>query len=96
MLLIDRSHVDYATRQAAVWVITDDASYDELGILVRPSSFGFGGTRVIGLTEAGRALQICDEAGIDITQRALWRDRARLLDGLADGELKRWLSGRPS
>jgi hypothetical protein len=82
--------VDSETRQAAVWIITDDADYDDLGILV-VSQFGFGGSRVINELEAARALQICDEAGIDITRKAIWRDRRRIASGLDQSDLRTWL-----
>jgi len=44
--VIARANPEYAVRQAAVWIITDDADYDDLGTLV--SGFGgFGGSREI-------------------------------------------------
>jgi len=90
--VLDRAGVPYAVRQAAVWIVTDDASYSDLGILVsRPTFQAFGGTRTINESESARALQICDEAGIDITRKRLWRDRESILRGLADDALKRWL-----
>lgn len=83
----------YAVRQAAVWILSDNADYADLGVLVR-STNGFGGSRVILAPETARAMQIIDGAGIDITRRAIWRDRHDVLQQLPDGELKSWLSGR--
>ncbi len=90
MPVLDKAHVDTATRQAAVWIVTDNADYDDLGILVA-SQYGFGGSRVINEQETARAMKICDEAGIDITKKAIWGDRSRIMSGLANGDLKTWL-----
>ena len=87
------AHAPYAVRQAAVWILSDDADYGQLGILVR-STNGFGGSRVILAPEAARAMQIIDGAGINITRRAIWRDRREVLEQLPEGELKVWLAGR--
>lgn len=90
--VLDRSKVDYATRQAAVWIVTDDETYGGLGILVsRPIGAITGGSRVIGPTEAARALQLCAEAGIDIRGTQLLADRDSFAAQLPEGELKTWL-----
>ncbi len=83
----------YAVRQAAVWILSDDADYIDLGVLVQ-SANGYGGSRVILAPETARAMQIIDGAGIDITRRAIWRDRSEVLRQLPDGELKSWLAAR--
>ncbi len=90
MPVLNRVRVDTETRQAAVWIVTDNADYSDLGILVA-SQFGFGGSRVINEQETARAMRICDEAGIDITRKAIWKDRQRIISGLKDAELKTWL-----
>jgi hypothetical protein len=90
MPVLDKARVDTETRQAAVWIVTDNADYSDLGILVA-SQFGFGGSRVINEQETARAMKTCDEAGIDITRKAIWRDRQRIISGLKDAELKAWL-----
>ncbi len=90
--VLDRAKVDYATRQAAVWIVTDDATYGGLGILVsRPMGAISGGSRVIGPDAATRALQLCAEAGIDIHGTQLLADRDAFASQLPDGELKAWL-----
>ena len=92
MPVLDKAGVSYATRQAAVWIVTDNASYSDLGILVSRSQFqAFGGTRTIREPETARAMKICDEAGIDVTKKRIWYDRQTVLNGLADGEIKTWL-----
>jgi hypothetical protein len=88
MPVISDSGAGYAVKQAAVWLVTDDASYSGLGILVR------GYQRVIREAEAARAMQLFDQAGMDVTERAIWRDRQQILLGLQDGDLKRWLQSR--
>ncbi|MDR2451583.1 MAG: hypothetical protein LBE85_07420 [Candidatus Accumulibacter sp.] len=92
MPLLDKASVPYATRQAAVWIVTDNASYSDLGILVsRPQFQPFGGTRTIREAETARAMKICAEAGIDITRKRIWSDRRTILRGLSDADLKKWL-----
>jgi len=90
MPVLDKARADTETRQAAVWIVTDDADYGDLGTLVA-SQFGFGGSRVINEQETATAMRICDEAGIDITRKAIWGDRQRVISGLEDGDLKTWL-----
>jgi hypothetical protein len=85
--VLDKAGVNSETRQAAVWIVTDNADYDDLGVLVPPG----GGSRVIGETEAARAMQLCEEAGIPMARKAIWQDRPQILRGLAEGDLKKWL-----
>lgn len=90
--VLDKARVPYAIRQAAVWIVTDNADYGDLGILV-VSQFGlpFGGTRKIKEYETAKAMKICEEAGIDITRKAIWWDRRAIISGLEDEALKTWL-----
>jgi hypothetical protein len=90
MPILDKAGVNTETKQAAVWIVTDNADYYDLGILVA-SQFGYGGSRVINEVETVRALRICDEAGIDIKRKRIWGDKKEILSGLEDGELKNWL-----
>jgi hypothetical protein len=85
----------YEVRQAAVWIITDDANYDDLGELVSGGFGGFGGSRAINEYEAARAMQIIQGAGIGIRNHSVWADRRQILNGLEDGELKTWLANPP-
>lgn len=92
MPILEKSNVSFGVEQAAVWIVTDNADYDDLGTLVsRPIYQIFGGTRIINEYEAARAMKICDEAGIDITRKAIWRDREEIIKGLTDKKLKYWL-----
>lgn len=93
MPVLDDAGVPSGVHQAAVWIVTDDADYGELGVLVlRLPHQTFGGTRVIEEPEAARAMQICAAAGIDLRTKAIWNDRERILGGLEPGELCDWLA----
>lgn len=84
-----RSEGDTAVRQAAVWIVSDDANFWSLGTLIYAT-----GARVIGPEEAAAAMKLVDESGIDITARTIWADRDGILDGLSKGPLKTWLKER--
>ena len=92
---LERERVGMAVRQAAVWIVTDNADYDDLGILVShygPVHVPGGGTRVIRENDTARAMRICMEAGVDIKARAIWNDRQRVLNGITDDGLRQWLT----
>lgn len=91
--VLDSAAVPFAVRQAAIWIVTDNADYGDLGILVSQiPGVSFGGSRVINEYEAAKAMQLCDRAGIALRAKAIWRDRREILQGLQDEELKRLLS----
>ncbi|MGH9875924.1 MAG: hypothetical protein ACRD9S_26020 [Pyrinomonadaceae bacterium] len=93
MPALARAMVGSAGRQAAVWIVTDNADYGDLGSLLQ--SYGaIGGSRVINEYEAALAMKICDEAGITITNKAIWRDRDKIIRGLQDENLKKWIQQR--
>jgi hypothetical protein len=85
-----KSWVHPHTRQAAVWIVTDNANFEDLGTLVVGFG-GIGGSRAITEYGAASAMKICHEAGIDIARKAIWRDRQRVLSGLPAGDLRTWL-----
>ncbi|MDR2138594.1 MAG: hypothetical protein LBP50_03470 [Tannerella sp.] len=85
MPVLNKAGAGTTVKQVAVWIITDNADYDDLGILVS------GFTRAIGPKDAARAMQICTEAGIDITRKRIWGDRQTILSELPAGALKNWL-----
>lgn len=94
MTFIKGKKVPYATKQAAVWILTDNADYDGLGSLRTTSRGQFGmqqSSRTIKEPEAARAMQLCAEAGIDIRVKPIWNDRKKILSGLPAGALKNWL-----
>lgn len=89
MPVLNKAGVGYSTRQAAVWIVTDDADYNDLGILVNRSQYDYyGGTRAINEVAAARAMKICADAGIDIYSKRIWSDRQEILEGLKDPKLK--------
>ena len=93
ILILDKALVPYAVSQAAVWIVTDNADYYDLGILVRRHPFlKFGGTRQIKEPEAALAMKICSDAGIDIPQKAIWGNREIIFWALNDGEVREWLA----
>jgi hypothetical protein len=88
MPALNKAGAGTTTKQAAVWIITDNADYDDLGILVNSP----GNVRAIGALEAARAMKICADAGIDITKKRIWNDRETIASKLPAGELKTWLN----
>ncbi len=96
--VIQRQNVGPDVAQAAVWILECNADYQMLGRLNRGQlTFGPGGMwlrslgRVIRQYEAAKAMQICEEAGIDIRRKAIWSDREEILRGLDDERLRKWL-----
>jgi formylglycine-generating enzyme len=88
----EKAGVDFATRQAAVWIITDNANYSDLGKLVNRTQYELsGGTRVIKEVTAAKAIKICIDAGIDIFSKNIWSDRQTILAGLVNDELKKFI-----
>jgi len=92
--VLDKAGASFAVRQAAVWIVTDNATYSELGILVRRPAYGGPGTRVIKENDAARAMKLCDQAGINIRNKRIWWDRLRILNAVTDPELRAWLVSR--
>ncbi|MDR2465902.1 MAG: hypothetical protein LBD35_00800 [Prevotellaceae bacterium] len=88
MPVLNKNRAGIKTRQAAVWIITDNASFAELGTLLSNNS------RAIGPVETAQAMQICSKANINIKSKRIWKDVPTILHGLPEGELKRWLSAQ--
>ncbi|MBC7775489.1 MAG: peptidoglycan-binding protein [Phycisphaerae bacterium] len=85
MPLLEKEDVDYTTVQAAVWIVTDDADFGDLGIL----SDGYG--RAIDCDDTVLAMQRCEKVGIDITHKNIWHDRVYLQGCVSSQALKNWL-----
>jgi hypothetical protein len=89
--VIHQAGVAFDTTQAAVWIVTDNADYEELGTL--ESSFG---GRVINELEAAQAMMFIEQAKLDLKKRAIWGDRVRICEkvlansGASDSEVKSW------
>jgi hypothetical protein len=85
---LDSAGVDFLVEQAAIWIVTDDATFDELGMLVEGSRFG---ASVINEDDAARAMMLVDETQINIRGRAIWKDRAELTGKVTDPATSAWL-----
>jgi len=92
MPTVEQARVSFPVRQAAVWIITDNADYDDLGTLVtRRVGAGGSGRRTIDAADTARAMQLIEKAGLNLRGRRIWRDRRTIANGLGDGPLKQWL-----
>jgi hypothetical protein len=80
--------VEYPVEQAAVWIVTDDATYDELGLLVEGSRFG---SSIINENDALRAMMLVEDAGLDIRSYVIWQDRTQLVGMVNETDLSDWL-----
>ena len=69
--------------QAAVWIV--DADYGYRAIVRRIDDGPVPERYAVAF-----ALVFCDRAGIDVTARRVWKDRADIFDGLRDPGLSRW------
>jgi hypothetical protein len=68
-----KAGASYEVEQAGIWIVTDDANYNGLGILTSGPSFL--GARAIREQEAASAMMLLDKAGLDVSSRSIWRDR---------------------
>ncbi len=75
--VVEETDAPYAVAQAAIWIVSDDATAAGLESLVFQS---YGVTRgpVIQPSDMGRALELCARAGVDLRTRAIWQDRFSL------------------
>lgn len=80
--LLERSGASTAVAQAAVWIVTDDADMNALGLLVRSIDGGLSGSRVIDDAAAITALKLCADAGVDVSRRRLGADDRLFVFGL--------------
>jgi hypothetical protein len=80
--------------QAAIWIVTDDATYSGLGTLVTRRDIFDYGTRAIDEDDAARAMRLVDEAGIDITSKRIWQDRELIATRAEDAVIVEWIRQR--
>ncbi len=83
--------------QAAVWIVTGNASYDQLGILRYNPAGGplsINSPRMIDETDAAMAMRLVDHAGLNIKRKAIWRDRWVIAPAVSDPTLKNWIERR--
>ncbi len=88
---LNKADVPYPVEQAAIWIVTDDASYDDLGMLVGGSPYG---SALIGENQAVRAMQLVSDAGLDITRHAIWSEADTLRSKVTDADLTAWLDAQ--
>jgi hypothetical protein len=88
---LNSAQVDYPVEQAAIWIVTDDATFDELGMLVEGSRFG---TSIINENAALRAMMLVDQAGLNIRADAIWGDRSQLMTKAPEPDLSAWLANQ--
>ena len=93
--LLDKADVGFSTRQAAIWIVTNDASFAELGKLISKSWQTGATSRAIQEDDVAQAMKIAESAGIDLAGRAIWRDRATVLPGVKNPKLQKWLNAHP-
>jgi len=79
-------------RQAAIWILTDNADYEKLAVLLE-SHDGFSARRSINEVGVAQAIRALDDAGIDISNTAIWHEREGTSSNLSDGDTKPWLEG---
>lgn len=89
MPVLSQARVAYPVQQAALWIVSDDANYTELGHLTAA-----GVARIINEPDVANAMRIVDSAGIDITQRRIWSDREYIVSQLPESDIKSWLAER--
>ena len=68
--VLESEDANYPVKQAAIWIVTDNADYGDLGTLTCEN-----GERVISGSEASEAMRLIPKAGIDITNKAIWKDQ---------------------
>ena len=78
-------HTPHDVAQAAIWIITDNATYEDLGILRTSSTYSIGspGYRTIGAKETLEAIKLLDSAGINVRSKAIWKDVDKIKKELA-------------
>jgi outer membrane protein assembly factor BamD (BamD/ComL family) len=67
------------TIQAAIWIITDNANYDDLGTLRSGFGFSYNASRSIGPNNVKHAVQLLQKAGINVKNKAIWKDRKKYI-----------------
>jgi hypothetical protein len=96
--VLGRAQVRAAIRQAAVWIVTDNANEQSLQTL-KQSFYKQGCVTIcqssIGMPEIVRAMMIVEAAGIDVTRKNIWRCKVSLSSiPPDDNDLLIWLRAR--
>lgn len=95
MTVLDQQQHDTAIYQAAVWIVTDDATYDQMGLVgYQERGTGIYRGRMIEPHHAIFGMRACESAGINIRSKKIWADRNRLRLYVVDSEARTWLEER--
>lgn len=78
----------FAVDQAAIWIVSNDACYDDL---IAPKGNNGQPKALVNAAAAVRAMQIVEGAGLEVTNHAIWADRKRLAEELDGDRLAVWL-----
>ena len=73
----------YGVEQAAVWITDTDSNYQTIAPRVEDR-------RIPAQYAVAFALVFCDRAGVDVSDRRVWRDRRDIFEGLRDQGLNAW------
>jgi hypothetical protein len=88
--ILDEVSVSIAVRQAAVWIVTDDANFQDLGILTTGGISGLSSARTIDEMDAWCAIAICSAAGVDVYSKRIMRDDRALAEEFNKDDV-RWV-----
>lgn len=107
MAVVGDSDLEFDTIQAAVWIVTDNCDWEEMGFLreVDGEIIGYTrevededdedkdeGVRLIDEEDIIRAMIQVENAGIDIRRKHIWMDHVAILENLPSGDLLEWLN----
>lgn len=105
MAVVGDSDLEFDTIQAAVWIVTENGDWEEMGILreVDGEIIGYTrevegeddedeGVRLIDEEDIIRAMIQVENAGIDIRRKHIWMDHGAILENLPPGDLLDWLN----
>ena len=74
--------------QATIWIVTDNVTYDDF------KRFVIGLKSILKADDIVKAMQICENSGVDITKKAIIRAKEILLESLTNKALKNWLKNK--
>ncbi len=77
-----RSDCDWATKQAATWIVSDDADFSTLSEFTIRSQYNVFPGRPINAVAAVEAIQIIKKSGVSLTDKKIWTDIETLSQSL--------------
>jgi hypothetical protein len=85
MPVLEKAQASFGVRQAAIWIVTDNADYGDLGVLVSR------GVRAISQEDTGAAMKLVAETGIIIINKRIWQDCHLILPGVKNANLRTFM-----